>query len=317
MNMHTLYKIKTTFFDVLLALFLFLFFVLAVASPTIGNSDFYGKFLGGEDITQAIQTSLYEKTDEIAEETGIEPKAFEYAVGKNKIKALQKEIVKSAFSGGNYDYSESSNIAVCYRDGIKEFYRFNGFELDEKALEEAVPLASKAFNEAMGIDNNVEFSTFVGRLGRVAVMIVVAIFALIAACAVKVFMLNDGRTKMFSHYASSMISTGLSLVAVCILNFALQFASNMYLTENDGLNIALGQAFNVYFIILACFGAVLLVGGYSMMIYVYQYYVRKAHRQKQEIEINKTLYVGSENGDKTIGEIAKEHEEMYNKQEKK
>ena len=317
MNMHTLYKIKTTFFDVLLALFLFLFFVLAVASPTIGNSDFYGKFLGGEDITQAIQTSLYEKTDEIAEKTGIEPKAFEYAVGKNKIKALQKEIVKSAFSGGNYDYSESSNIAVCYRDGIKEFYRFNGFELDEKALEEAVPLASKAFNEAMGIDNNVEFSTFVGRLGRVAVMIVVAIFALIAACAVKVFMLNDGRTKMFSHYASSMISAGLSLVAVCILNFALQFASNMYLTENDGLNIALGQAFNVYFIILACFGAVLLVGGYSMMIYVYRYYVRKAHRQKQEIEINKTLYVGSENGDKTIGEIAKEHEEMYNKQEKK
>lgn len=317
MNMHTLYKIKTTFFDVLLALFLFLFFVLAVASPTIGNSDFYGKFLGGEDITQAIQTSLYEKTDAIAEKTGIEPKAFEYAVGKNKIKALQKEIVKSAFSGGNYDYSESSNIAVCYRDGIKEFYRFNGFELDEKALEEAVPLASKAFNEAMGIDNNVEFSTFVGRLGRVAVMIVVAIFALVAACAVKVFMLNDGRTKMFSHYASSMISAGLSLVAVCILNFALQFASNMYLTENDGLNIALGQAFNVYFIILACFGAVLLVGGYSMMIYVYRYYVRKAHRQKQEIEINKTLYVGSENGDKTIGEIAKEHEEMYNKQEKK
>ncbi|WP_455493809.1 hypothetical protein [Eubacterium sp.] len=317
MNMHTLYKIKTTFFDVLLALFLFLFFVLAVASPTIGNSDFYGKFLGGEDITQAIQTSLYEKTDEIAEETGIEPKAFEYAVGKNKIKALQKEIVKSAFSGGNYDYSESSNIAVCYRDGIKEFYRFNGFELDEKALEEAVPLASKAFNEAMGIDNNAEFSTFVGRLGRVAVMIVVAIFALIAACAVKVFMLNDGRTKMFSHYASSMISAGLSLVAVCVLNFALQFAPNMYLTENDGLNIALGQAFNVYFIILACFGAVLLVGGYSMMIYVYRYYVRKAHHQKQEIEINKTLYVGSENGDKTIGEIAKEHEEMYNKQEKK
>ena len=170
MNMHTLYKIKSTFFDVLLALLLFLFFVLAVASPTIGNSDFYGKFLGGDNITEAIQVSLNEKTDKIAQKTGIEPKAFEYAVGKNKISALQKEIVKSAFSGGNYDYSESSNIAVCYRDGIKEFYRFNGFELDDASLEKAVPLASKAFNEAMGIDNNAEFSTFVGRLGRVAVI---------------------------------------------------------------------------------------------------------------------------------------------------
>ena len=317
MNMHTLYNIKSTFFDVLLALLLFLFLVLAVASPTIGNSDFYGKFLGGDNITEAIQVSLNEKTYKIAQKTGIEPKAFEYAVGKNKISALQKEIVKSAFSGGNYDYSESSNIAVCYRDGIKEFYRFNGFELDDASLEKAVPLASKAFNEAMGIDNNAEFSTFVGRLGRVAVMIVVAIFVLIVAISVKVFMLNDGRTKMFSHYASSMICAGLALVALCILNFAFQFAPNMYLTENGGLNIAMGQAFNVYFIILACFGALLLVGGYSMMIYVYRYYVRKAQHQKQELEINKTLYIGGKDGDKTIGELAEEHEKMYNKQEKK
>ena len=72
MNMHTLYKIKSTFFDVLLALLLFLFFVLAVASPTIGNSDFYGKFLGGDNITEAIQVSLNEKTDKIAQKTGIE-----------------------------------------------------------------------------------------------------------------------------------------------------------------------------------------------------------------------------------------------------
>lgn len=229
---------------------------------------------------------------------------------------MQKEIVKSAFSGGNYDYSESSNIAVCYRDGIKEFYRFNGFELDDASLEKAVPLASKAFNEAMGIDNNAEFSTFVGRLGRVAVMIVVAIFVLIVAISVKVFMFNDGRTKMFSHYASSMICAGLALVALCVLNFALQFAPNMYLTENGGLNIAMGQAFNVYFIILACFGAVLLVGGYSMMIYVYRYYVRKAQHQKQELEINKTLYVGGKDGDKTIGELAEEHEKCITNRRK-
>lgn len=316
MNMHMLYKIKSTFYNVLLALLLFLFFVLAVASPTVGNSDFYGRFLGDDNITQAIQTSLNERTEKIAEKTGIEPKAFEYAVGKNKIKTLQKEIVKSAFSGGNYDYSESSNIAVCYRDGIKEFYRFNGFELDEKALEKAVPLATKAFNDAMGIDNNSEFSSFIGRLGRITVMIVVAIFVLIIAVAVRIFMLNQGRTKMFSHYASSMISAGLSLVAICVLNFVLEFAPNMYLTENEGLNIALGQGFNVYFIILACFGALLIVGGNSMMIYVYRYYIHKTQHQKQEYEINQTLYVGSEDGDKTIGELAEKHNEKYNKQEK-
>lgn len=126
MNTHRLYKIKTTFYDVVLALLMFLFFTVAVASTTIGNADFYNRFLGKEEITVAVQNSLNERTKEIAKETGIEQKAFEFAVGQNKIKTLQKEIIKSAFSGVNYDYSESSNISGCYRDGITEFYRFNG-----------------------------------------------------------------------------------------------------------------------------------------------------------------------------------------------
>ena len=313
MNMHRLYKIKSAFYDVLLALLLFLFFILAVASPTIGNADFYGKFLSGDNVTQAIQTSLNEKTAKIAEKTGIEPKAFEYAVGKNKISTLQKEIVKSAISGGNYDYSESSNIAGCYRDGIKEFYRFNGFELDEKSLDKAVELACTAFNEAMGIDNNKEFSTFTGRLGKVSIMIVVAIAALIVAVTVKIYMLNAARTKMFGHYASAMICAGLALVLLCVANFAFSFSQNMYLTENDGVNIAMSKAFDLYFIIEACFGAALLIGGYSMIAFVYRYYVRKAEHQNLELEINKTLYVDSTDGDKTIGELVEQRGK--NKQE--
>lgn len=313
MNMHRLYKIKGTFYDVLLALLLFLFFILAVASPTIGNSDFYGKFLNGDNVTQAIQTSLNEKTAVIAEKTGIEPKAFEYAVGKNKISTLQKEIVKSAFSGGNYDYSESSNIEGCYRDGITEFYRYNGFELDETALDSAVELACAAFNEAMGIDNNVEFSQFVGRLGRTAVMLVIAVLIVIIAVCVKIYMLNGARTKMFSHYASAMICAGVALILLCTANFAFSFSQNMYLTENGGVNIAMGKAFDLYFIVEACFGAVLVIGGYSMMAFVYRYYVRKAEHQNLELEINKTLYVDSTDGDKTIGELVEQ--QGMNKQE--
>lgn len=313
MNMHRLYKIKGTLYDVLLALLLFLFFILAVASPTIGNSDFYGKFLNGDNVTQAIQTSLNEKTAVIAEKTGIEPKAFEYAVGKNKISTLQKEIVKSAFSGGNYDYSESSNIEGCYRDGITEFYRYNGFELDETALDSAVELACAAFNEAMGIDNNVEFSQFVGRLGRTAVMLVIAVLIVIIAVCVKIYMLNGARTKMFSHYASAMICAGVALILLCAANFAFSFSQNMYLTENGGVNIAMGKAFDLYFIIEACFGAVFVIGGYSMMAFVYRYYVRKAEHQNLELEINKTLYVDSTDGDKTIGELVEQ--QGMNKQE--
>lgn len=313
MNMHRLYKIKGTFYDVLLALLLFLFFILAVASPTIGNADFYGKFLTGDNVTQAIQTSLNEKTAVIAEKTGIEPKAFEYAVGKNKISTLQKEIVKSAFSGGNYDYSESSNIEGCYRDGITEFYRYNGFELDEKALDSAVELACTAFNEAMGIDNNKEFSQFVGRLGRTAVMLVIAVLVVIIAACVKIYMLNGARTKMFSHYASAMICAGVALILLCAANFAFSFSQNMYLTENGGVNIAMGKAFDLYFMIEACFGAVLVLGGYSMMIFVYRYYVRKAEQQSLDLEINKTLYVDSTDGDKTIGEFVEQR--GMNKQE--
>ena len=87
----------------------------------------------------------------------------------------------------------------------------------------------------------------------------------------------------------------------------------MYLTENDGVNIAMSKAFDLYFIIEACFGAALLIGGYSMIAFVYRYYVRKAEHQNLELEINKTLYVDSTDGDKTIGELVEQRGK--NKQE--
>lgn len=126
-------------------------------------------------------------------------------------------------------------------------------------------------------------------------------------------MLNAARTKMFGHYASAMICAGLALVLLCVANFAFSFSQNMYLTENDGVNIAMSKAFDLYFIIEACFGAALLIGGYSMIAFVYRYYVRKAEHQNLELEINKTLYVDSTDGDKTIGELVEQRGK--NKQE--
>ena len=312
MNTHRLYKIKTTFYDVVLALLMFLFFTVAVASTTIGNADFYNRFLGKEEITVAVQNSLNERTKEIAKETGIEQKAFEFAVGQNKIKTLQKEIIKSAFSGVNYDYSESSNISGCYRDGITEFYRFNGLELDKDALDRAVPLACDAFNKSMGIDNNVEFSTFASRLGKTAVMLALAFFVLSVALAVFIFVTLGGRTRVFGHYGCALISSGLSLIALFGVNAVDGFSENMYLTENAGVNIALADAFNLFFVILACFGAALVIGGYSLLVFVYRYYVSKFRSQNQEHNITKDLLIGSTDGDISISQIVSQADQENN-----
>lgn len=305
MNSHALYRIKGTVYDLLLAVFILAFTVTVAMSATVGNVGFYSHFLNNKQITSELKASLDEETEQIAQKTGIEQKAFEFAVGQNKISTVQREIVKSAFSGSDYNYSDSSNIENCYRDGITEFYRYNGMELDENALEDAVPLACKAFNKIMGIKNNVEFSSFTHFLSKTSIFIAAASLIFALALCLRVFTYSGGRTKMYSHYACALLSAGYTLVLLFVLNVVTNYSSKLYLTDNKALNIALSGGFNAYFLIEACFGGAFIIAGISMMLYVGRYYRHKAAKIKQEQEINSGIYVASAFGDVTIGDIAK------------
>ena len=305
MNSHALYRIKGTVYDLLLAVFILAFIVTVAMSATVGNVGFYSHFLNNKQITSELKASLDEETEQIAQKTGIEQKAFEFAVGQNKISTVQREIVKSAFSGSDYNYSDSSNIENCYRDGITEFYRYNGMELDENALEDAVPLACKAFNKIMGIKNNVELSSFTYFLSKTSIFIAVASLIFALALCLRVFTYSGGRTKMYSHYACALLSAGYTLVLLFVLNVVTNYSSKLYLTDNKALNIALSGGFNAYFLIEACFGGAFIIAGISMMLYVGRYYRHKAAKIKQEQEINSGIYVASAFGDVTIGDIAK------------
>ena len=303
MNSHASSRINRTIADILLGFLLFLFMLMAVMSPTIGNTGYYKFALNDGSITTMLQEKLNEKTEEIAEKTGIEPKAFEFAVGQNKISTVQREIVKSAFSGANYDYSDSANIESCYADGIREYYRYNGMDLDEAALELAVPMACKALNSVMGIENNNEFSRFTYFMGKISIIVAAGLLILIVALGMRVFALSGGRTRVLSHFACSLNCAGFSLILLCLFNAITRFSDKLYMTNNDGLNYALAGGFNVYFLIEACFGVAFVIGGMSMLGYVYKHYTTKFRKQKQEQDINKTLYVKLQDGEKTIGEI--------------
>ena len=103
MNSHKLYRIKGTVCDLLLAVMILVFTLSVAMSATVGNVGFYSHFLDNKQITAELKTALDCETEKIAQKTGIEQKAFEFAVGQNKISTVQKEIVKSAFSGSDYN----------------------------------------------------------------------------------------------------------------------------------------------------------------------------------------------------------------------
>lgn len=321
MNSHASSRINRTVADIVLALLLFLFMIMAVMSPTIGNSGYYKFALKDGTVTTMLQDRLNEKTAEIAEKTGIEAKAFEFAVGQNKISTIQREIVKSAFSGANYNYSDSASIESCYADGIREYYRYNGMELDEVALEIAVPMACRALNGVMGIENNREFKNFTYFMGKISIIIAAALLILMLALSFRIFNLSGGRTKVVSHYACSLISAGMALVLLFVVNALTRFSDGLYMTNNDALNYALAGGINAFFLIEALFGVAFIVGGASMMGYVYKYYTTKFNKQKQERDINRTIYVKVQDGDKTIGELVNDRRERTKKsqniQEKK
>lgn len=305
MNTYKANKIRCTLYDMLLAFLVMLFIMSAMMSPTLGNSHFYSRYIDGKsDITVELQSSLKEKTDDIAQKTGIDPLAFEFAVGQKKISATQKEIINAVFSGSNYDYSDSAGIEDAYHDGIVEYYRFNGLELDEEALERAVPMACKAFNSVFGISNNKEMKTFVTFLSKYSIALVAVSLVFIVLAVLKIFTLHGGRTKMFGHYGSALISAGYGAILIAILNLIFKFAEKLYLTNNVGFNTAFAGACKTYNLIFALFGIAFIIAGFSMINHVRSYYNSKSSKQKQEIDINRSLYVKREDGeDKTIEEL--------------
>lgn len=316
MSLHSnRHKNRNTFYDVVLALLLFLFVTFVVMSPTIGNSQYYGRFTNNSNVTESISKELKIKTDEIAEITGIEKQAFVSSVGEKAISSAKKDMVVAMFEGRSPDYKESVSIETRYREGIKEFYRANGIDdqLDEAALERAVELACDAFNDVMNIENNKEMNKLVQFMSKSSMIIAVAFLLLGAAVAFKIYTLNYGRTKVFSHYGSSAIAAGGALVLLCVANLVLNFSSRLYLTNNDAINIVLNSGARIYFLILALFGIAFVAAGISMMKYVYKHYTKKTAKQKQEIDINRSLLVSGVDGDKTIEELVNEQRERRNR----
>ena len=307
MNFHAITKIKSIFLDVLLALMIFLFIAFIAMSSTIGNTSFYSRYVSDSAVTAYLQESIKEETDLIAQKNAVEAKAFDFAVGQNKISTVQKEIIKSAFSGMDYDYTDSYRIKQCYYDGISEYYRFNGMEIDDETLDIVSNEAAKCFNEALGIHNNIEFKRFSGFLRRTSIIFGIACAIFAAGLIYWIYTFCRGRTKLFGHYGCALISAGEALVLLFAANSVFGISKNLYFTDSAGLNFAISGAFNSYFLILALFGAAIIFAGIMLIVYVKKYYYRKYDKIEQELNINRTLYVASQEGDITVEDIFNSH----------
>lgn len=314
MNTHKANRYRRTIYDILLAVFIIMFIMLAMLSPTLGNSSFYTRFINGDsNVTITLQENLKQKTDEIAKTTGIEPAAFDFAVGQNKISSTQKEIINAVFAGNDYDYSDSAKIKQAYNDGITEYYRYNGLELEFTALDRAVPMACAAFNETFSISNNIEMNEMIRFLKTYSIVLAIACVVAIAILVLKIFSLHGGRTKVFSHYGSSLICAGDAAILIAICDLFMHYGDRLYLTNNIGFNTAFAGASRLYFVILVLFGVAFDIAGFSMLRFVKRYYTHKAHSQRQETDINRNLYVKNPDGeDKTIGEIFEDRRREMN-----
>lgn len=313
MNTYQTNKIRRSIFDFLFAAFVIMFIMFAILSPTLGNSNFCKSYANKDSsVTSKLQEQLKQATDEIANQTGIVPQAFDFAVGGKKISSTQKEIVEAVYAGNNFDYSNSAGIETAYNNGITEYYRFNGLELDTQALERAVPMACAAFNKTFSVRNITEMRNFVALLSKYSIVFAAAFLVLAGLVGLKIFDLHGGRTKVFGHYGSALICAGDSLILIAICDIFIHFADRLYLTNNVCFNSAFSSASRIYFICVAAFGIALDIAGVSMINYVRRYYHSKAKKQQQEDDINRSLYVKRFDGeDMTIKEIVDNRRKGY------
>ena len=293
-------KIINIVIDSIVAILLIVFTVTIITSPTLGSEDFHVSYYESEEVTLALQENLKVRTDFIAQETGVLPEAFDYAVGPIKIDTEKNHIVYAIFHGNNYDYSDSSQIKQAYREGIKEYYRSNGLEIDEATLELAVANACVAFNDTFGVTNNTQLTEFVNATSKHSMIVAIISLVLFVFFVTRIFAFNMGRTKSFAHLGSALISAGVSLVTMFVMNVAIDFTDRLYLTSNSVINNAISQATGRYFLIIAAFGVAYIGMGVTALKFVYNYYTKKNAANTQETLINKKLLL--ENKSNSIDE---------------
>ncbi len=282
-------KVINIVIDSIVAILLIVFSVTIVASPTLGSEDFHVDYYEPEEVTYALQENLKVRTDFIAQETGILAEAFDYAVGPIKIDTEKNHIVYAIFHGSNYDYSHSSQIEDAYREGIREYYRSNGLEVDEAMLDLAVSNACVAFNDTFGVTNNAQLSQFVNATAKYSMIAAIVSLVLLVFFGTRIFVFNMGRTKSFAHLGSALVSAGMSLVTMFVMNLAVGFTDRLYLTNNSVINNAISQATGRYFLIVAAFGVAYIGLGITALNFVYNYYTKKNAATTQEAIINKKL----------------------------
>ncbi len=261
-----------------------------VAFATIGHPSYYNGYYNQDEVTQQLEDKISDGNGQIAEETGIEIGAFDYALSeKIDLDRVKLTITSSIFNGVNTDYSQTENIDEAYREGILEYYRRNGLECDNAVVEKAVTLACENFNKVMGADNMNELSNSVLIVSKHTKAVSIITLALMVFFVSRMFALNLGRTKTFAHIGSVLISGGCCFITTFVMNSIIDFPRRLHITSNEIIMGAISYGTEKYLKLLATVGVILIICGIVAVRFVYNYYVNKHAYQLQEKIINEKI----------------------------
>lgn len=261
-----------------------------VSFVTIGSPNFYNRYYSSQEVSNQIVDELKQKNDIIAEQNGVEKGAFDYVLSKKiDIDKIKYAITPAIFNGINNNYSKAQGIDIAYREGLIEYHIVNNLDYDENVIENCVFLACENYDNILGADNMGELTKAVTMVSKNAKIVGVISFVLTAFLITRIFALNYGRTKTFSHLGSVLISSGGCFATIFVMNLIVDFTQRLNITTNDIMMGAISFGLGKYFKILAVVGVALIILGVLAIRYTYNYYVKKYSYQLQEKLINEKI----------------------------
>lgn len=260
-----------------------------VSSVTIGNINFTERYFTKSSMTEVMSQRLYEETDRLCEEHGIDSNVIRDALDFGYVSSAQVTALKKIYTAGSSRISSSIDTEARCLDALNKYEADGTKKLTDKEKEEITEGTMKCVDRVFSVVNIDEFGIYAKIFGGRCTILAIGFAVFSAALFGAVYLLSAWSRRSLNYIAMALVTAGELSVAMTVMFIITKPLDCLSLTNIQAYNNALDSAVGVLRLLMLAVGVLLIVAGIAVFIANYKFYSVRLRRSDTEHEIEKNL----------------------------
>lgn len=242
-----------------------------------------------DDNKAVIIQAINDEVKPLAKLTGLEETAYVNAINETNFYVISNKVAKNLRYCYNTDFSEDNELYSIYYNSISSKAKLNNKKLKSSDIAKYASLAVYTASRVINTNDTAVIPIFRAIRGKTFVYIVVGTIFFTIASFVGIELINKGRHRKFSYMGMAITSAGyISVFGTLLINKMHYVEQNQFL-EFEPYNTVIQNAVNDVVGMMIPFGVVLMITGFVMLAFNYNYFLKKNKKAEEEKEFSRKL----------------------------